>query len=420
MSDNGDTPLDYLEVAFAHGCALLDDIELGLMDIIQVDLKNLNRIKHANLTDQENDALNGLLGREANQRSQIVRDQFLHILELENNFDGSEEVATAAGVLAQGISWDEMAGLIGDVSWAWQPWLPKGFVTIIAAEVGVGKSVLCLRIADSFLRGEPWPDGAPYDAEMGAILWCEAEAAQALNLGRAKAWGLPIDKIYSPKIGDNPITDVELDLTEHQDQVTDMANWPDVRLIVVDSLRGAHRGDENSSSIEVVKWLAQLARDTNKPVLLTHHLRKRGLLDLDGTISLDRVRGSSAIIQTSRVVWAIDRPDIETEARRLSVIKSNLTRFPVSVGLEISDAGVEFGEAPEKPHEDTPTERAMDLLRSILADEPMRQPDIEEEAKGAAISMAAMRRAKKRLSIVSKKQPDGWYWSLPAKDYPPC
>jgi len=319
--------------------------------------------------------------------------------------------------LPSGIAWDEMAGLIGDVSWAWQPWLPKGFVTIIAAEVGVGKSVLCLRIADSFLRGEPWPDGTSCDGDPGAILWCETEAAQALNLGRAKTWGLPIDKIYSPKIGDNPITDVELDLTEHQDQVTDMANWPDVRLVVVDSLRGAHRGDENSSSIEVVKWLAQLARDTNKPVLLTHHLRKRGLLDLDGTISLDRVRGSSAIIQTSRVVWAIDRPDIETEARRLSVIKSNLTRFPDPVGLEISDAGIEFGEAPEKPHEDTPTERAIDLLRSILADEPMKQPDIEAEAKGAGVAWFAVRQAKKRLGIVSKRKGlDGWYWALPARD----
>ncbi|MCK5307161.1 MAG: AAA family ATPase [Zetaproteobacteria bacterium] len=416
MSDNGKPPLDYLEVAYAHGCALLDDIELGLMDIIQIDLKNLNRIKTANLNEQENEALNGMLGREANQREQTVRDQFLHILGLENSFDGSEEVSKAAGILSQGITWDEMAGLIGDVSWAWQPWLPRGFVTIVAAEVGIGKSVLCLRIAASILCGELWPDNSAYESERGAVLWCETEAAQALNMARAKAWGLPIDKIYSPKIDDNPITDVALDLTQHQDQVSEMANWPDVRLIVVDSLRGAHRGDENSSSIEVVKWLAQLARDTDKPVLLTHHLRKRGLLDLDGIISLDRVRGSSAIIQTSRVVWAIDRPDIEIEARRLSVIKSNLTRFPDPVGLEINDAGIEFGEAPEKPHEDTPTERAVDLLRALLADGPMKQPDIEDEAKGAGIAWNAVRQAKKRLNIVSKRKDlDGWYWALPAK-----
>lgn len=397
-----------------HECdmalALLKEQRLA-KEVLKARIKMLDKIRTNGATPTEQVAIADYL--KAGIKTLPEQDQLRaeHIL-----FERllSEPVCNT---LPSGISWDEMAGLIGDVSWAWQPWLPKGFVTIIAAEVGVGKSVLCLRIADSFLRGEPWPDGTHYRDEMGAILWCEAEAAQALNLGRAKAWGLPIDKIYSPKIGDNPITDVELDLTEHQDQVTTMANWPDVRLIVVDSLRGAHRGDENSSSIEVVKWLAQLARDTNKPVLLTHHLRKRGLLDLDGTISLDRVRGSSAIIQTSRVVWAIDKPDVETEARRLSVIKSNLTRFPDPVGLEISDAGIEFGEAPEKPHEDTPTERAVDLLRALLDDQPMRQPDIEDEANGAGISQAAMRRAKKRLNVVSKKQPDGWYWGLPGKDY---
>lgn len=324
----------------------------------------------------------------------------------------SEEVIT---VLSQGIAWAEMAGLIGDVSWAWQPWLPKGFVTIVAAEVGIGKSVLCLRIAASFLRGDPWPDGITCEGQ-GAVLWCETEAAQALNLARAKAWGLPIERIYSPKIADNPITDVELDLTEHQDEVTAMANWPDVKLVIVDSLRGAHRGDENSSSIEVVKWLAQLARDTDKPVLLTHHLRKRGLFDLDGQISLDRVRGSSAIIQTSRVVWAIDKPDVGIEARRLSVIKSNLTRFPEPVGLEIGDAGIEFGEAPEKPHEDTPSERAVDLLRALLDDGPMKQPDIQHEADGAGISIATLKRVKKKLGIVAKRKPDGWYWALPARN----
>lgn len=423
MGDNGDSSqIDYLEVGYAHGCAILDDIELGLTDIIKIDLRNLNRIKMANLTTEENEALNGMLGREAAQRSEVVQAQFLNLLELKDSgYAGVEKVAAAAGVLPSGISWQEMAGLISDPAWAWESWLPKGFVTIIAGEVGQGKSILCLKIAASFLRGDSWPDESSYTDEPGAVLWCETEAAQALNLGRAKAWGLPIDKIYSPKIDDNPITDVVLDLTKHQDEVLTMARWEDVRLIVVDSLRGAHRGDENSSSIEIVKWLAQLARDTDKPVLLSHHLRKRGLFDLDGTISLDRVRGSSAIIQTSRVVWAIDKPDAELDARRLSVIKSNLAPFPKPVGLEILDVGIEFGEAPEKPHEDTPTERAIDLLRSLLDKQPMRQPDIETEAKGAGVSWAAIRRAKKSLHIVSKKQKDGWFWALPSKEYtPPC
>ena len=165
-----------------------------------------------------------------------------------------------------------------------------------------------------------------------------------------------------------------------------------------------------------VMWFSQLARDTGKPVLILHHLRKRGLLDSGEGVSLDRVRDSSTIVQPARVVWALDTPNPNADPRRLSVIKSNLARFPDPIGFTFGDDGLTFGQAPEMPKPETQEARAKDLLRALLADGPMETTQLEQEAKGAGVSMETMRRAKDDLAI--KPRRDGktgkWSWALPA------
>lgn len=142
-------------------------------------------------------------------------------------------------------TWDDMAARIGPIVWDWPGWLAQGVLTIVAGEPSKGKSALALRCAGCYVRGDAWPDGTEYNGEHGRVLWCEAEAAQAINLERAKAWGYPLDKLLTPLA--DPLQDIRLDIPEHQAAVQSLAHRPDVRLIVVDSLRGAQKGDENSS-----------------------------------------------------------------------------------------------------------------------------------------------------------------------------
>lgn len=315
-----------------------------------------------------------------------------------------------------GASWAAMRELIGPVVWTWPGWLPAGLLTELVGESGSGKSAVALRIAKPFLSGTPWPDDTLYTGETGKVLWCEAEAAQAINLERAQAWRLPCDAILSPL--DDPLTDLDLYNVDHQAALQRAANRLDVRLIVVDSLSGASGGKEKGDEMmPIVKLLAELARNTGKPVLLLHHLRKRGLFDNGDTITLDRVRGSTVIVQPARVVWAVDTPNpAEPNRRRLSVIKSNLGRFPQAIGLTIDDAGVTFGDAPEAPKTETQLDRAAELLVAILRKGPTLYGEIETEAAGAGLSMDTVRRAKEKLGVVTKR--DGkagkWSWALPA------
>lgn len=312
-------------------------------------------------------------------------------------------------------TWSDMSEVLGPITWAWQDWLPNGMLTILAGETGMGKSILALRIAACFLQSDPWPDKKAFAGETGAVLWCEAESAQALNLERAHKWELPMDKIYTPL--DDPLEDIKLDNPDHWSAICAKAMLPEVKLIVVDSLRGANAQDENSSeTMTVVQRLAALARDTGKPIMLLHHLRKKNLFDGEG-VGLERLRGSSAIVQTARLVWALDRPDPQAlNWDRLQQIKNNMAKFPEPIGLTIEDGVIKFGLSPEAPKVETIADKAVDLLMALLADEPMEASKIEDEFKQVGISWRSATRAKEKLGISSIRKNGIWIWSLPPRE----
>lgn len=336
---------------------------------------------------------------------QMPRDASMFEIAAGNNGNGHH---------AEPKTWADMENEIGPITWHWPGWLPNGMLTIVAAESGTGKSSLILRVAGCFLAGWQWPDGSKFTGDIGKVIWCEAESAQAINLQRAKQWGLPIDKILSPG---NPLDDFQLGNQKHMERLREICADPEVKLVILDSLSGSDaKAERDSESAATVKQLAELARDASLPILLSHHLRKRNLFDT-GPVTMDRLRGSSAIIQPARCIWGLDAPDINLpESKRLSVVKSNLARFPAPVGLHIDDLGVKFGTAPVEPRQETVTDRAIDLLRSLLAREPRLADEMETERIGAGISPASWQRSKKKLGIISFKKSSAWWWSLPAQE----
>lgn len=247
-------------------------------------------------------------------------------------------------------------------------------------------------------------------------MWCEAEAAQPINFGRAQAWGLPVERILSPL--DDPLDEFNLDDATHTAALERMAERDDVRLVIIDSLSGGHRRNSlrEHQMMPLVKHLAQLARDTGTPFLLSHHLRKRGMFDAVGEVSLEMVRGSGAIVQPTRLVWAIDKPDPSQDVKRLHVIKSNLARWPEPIGLAIDDNGVGFCAAPSMPVPVTLKDQASDVIRDLLNTGAVPVKDVREAIDGAGLSWHAAKRAKQAMGIESVKVGGTWVWQYPLND----
>lgn len=83
------------------------------------------------------------------------------------------------------------------------------------------------------------------------------------------------------------------------------AEMTDLRLIIVDTLRRSHDGDENSNSYmsALLRKFEALAASTGAAVLLLHHESKAGMNDSDAGASA--VRGASAIVDNSRYVMRL-------------------------------------------------------------------------------------------------------------------
>ena len=314
----------------------------------------------------------------------------------------------------------KLQSILPQTRWLWQPWLPIGYLTLLAGTPGVGKSALALRAAASLLTGDVWPDGtAPLGTDLGTVAWVDTEASQALLVERCEQWELPTGKILIPTPDGNPITDMRLDDPICWAALVNVINGDKPRLIVIDSLRGSYRGDENSSDlVELLTKLASLARDKEIAILILHHLRKANSFESLAEVTLDRIRGTSAIPALCRVVWALDTPDTEhTKRVRLSVIKNNLALLPPPVGMEWHENRIRFSDPPMAPQTETQLDRATDILRAFLQGQPRRAVDVFAELNQAGISASTVKRAKKRMGLVVTKDKDGWRWSLPAPEY---
>ncbi|MDX1688371.1 MAG: AAA family ATPase [Candidatus Promineifilaceae bacterium] len=320
-----------------------------------------------------------------------------------------------------GSSWAALSKALEPIRWDWPGWLPQGFLTILASKPGVGKSLLCLRLAASYLDGLPWPDDTPIDlpgnTAGAAILWCESEAGHAMNLQRARTWGLDLSRIFMPL--SNPLRNFKLDVPQHYRALLKLARRDPVRLVVLDSLRGLRSARRDRANMnDLLSALADLARIAGKPVILTHHLRKGKVLDDDGRLTVDRLLGSAAIPQSARVIWALDTPDpADPGNRRLSVIKNNLAPPPDPIGMRVDDDGPHFGPPPQAPSPNPELDRAVDFLREQLADGPAPSRLLKAKYLAAGLSDMTIRRAKKRLAVDSFR-PSGqrrWFWALPDK-----
>ena len=312
---------------------------------------------------------------------------------------------------------------VSATEWAWMQWIPKGYLTMIAAQPGKGKSYFCLWLAKIFTHGGVLPNGTTYTPKQGGkILWCDTEGAQGMTLERAASIDLPLSDIYAPL--ENPFDPVNLGNSEHRKRLEMLCSRDEIQIIVIDSLSGAHSKKENDSGEmkEILIWLQSVAQRTNKPIICTHHFNKLNFQD--ALPNIDKVRGSSAIIQFFRSVISIDCPDVLTpERKRLAVIKSNLCMTPEMLGFEIADGGREiiFMDAPDAPKKETASGKAIVWLADYLKEE-RAQTDVENAAKKADFSEKTIRRAKKSLGVISTPRYDyftktkAWYWSLKKLD----
>lgn len=320
----------------------------------------------------------------------------------------------------------QVADLIASVKYLVTGWIPFGMVTGFIAEPGVGKSAFALWLARSIMMGEPWFTGAN-GPDPGYVLWCPTENDNAITVDRMKKGGIPFDNLLLP-FGDDPLASVDLLNAQHLKRIERLICKYKPKAMFVDSLRGSHDGDENSSRVgRVLKNLSGIAERTQAAVIVVHHTHKL----MDGEeISANSSRGSNAILALFRAQLGFDMPDANGPCPkgcspwvRVRMLKQNLGLAPQPIGMRVTGGtegfALEFGDAPHRPDKDTQKAKATDWLRDHLKDGKWHTAiDVKDAYKQFGFSDNAIQRAREELGITTgsnliRRREDGKYeWSL--------
>jgi hypothetical protein len=332
---------------------------------------------------------------------------------------GTDEIAIGGDQgeeTAEAGSMADVSLLIAGVKYLVREWVPFGMVTMLVGEPGAGKSAfaLCALVGPIITRLE-WFNGMIGPAEAGDVLWCDTEGTAAITVQRIKNWGLPAERIKVP-FPDDPLLSVNLACDEHLARIEAVIGKHQIKLVVIDSLRGAHDGDENNSRVAaVLQQLAKIAERTQAAIVVIHHTRK---LAPDEDITANASRGSNALVGMVRTQLGIDRPDPRSAFNRLRMLKENLGLKPKPVGFRIGDTGLEFGEAPQRPKKETQEGNAREWLKQNM--EPGKwywAAKLTKNAEDDGFAETALRRARNELGIVKphnvKKTAKGWTWRRP-------
>lgn len=244
-------------------------------------------------------------------------------------------------------TWAELKRLYSQVEWIIPQWMPKGYVTMLAADPGVGKSLLALTVCKMIVDGERFFNDFQLPkygvSRMPRVLWVEAESGEPFHMQRAAAINLSPLQIIEPRRTNEPTVTPSLNNEADKETIRLLMQHEDVVFIVIDSLSAATSGtDENSAAAgQTVQWLSEQARNTNKPVLVIHHMNKNSMR-ARGTNPpvLADIRGTTALTQHARVIWTLDNPsENEPSYLRLACAKSNLSTRPAPIYLTIQSDG---------------------------------------------------------------------------------
>ena len=238
--------------------------------------------------------------------------------------------------------------------WIVQDWLPVGYVTLLYADGGTGKTLLTQQLATSCATGTPWC-GLAVEPCRAFCIFCEDDEgemhrrqddicrATGLHFGELgnMRWACPVGQ-------DNALvrfeSDNELVLTDRFLDLLAQVKAFGARLVIIDTAADTFPGNENDRG-QVRQFighaLTRIAQEIGGAVLVNAHPSRSGMSasgNLDG--------GSTGWSNSARSRWSLTRPDaeegstVEEDLRILTRRKSNHASIGDQIKLRWADGAL--------------------------------------------------------------------------------
>ena len=306
------------------------------------------------------------------------------------------------------------------VEWLWEPYIPRGAISLIQGDGGMGKTSTALAIAAAVSRGIALPNGI--GGIPAAVIVQNAEDLYARTIKpRLEEYGADCGLI-------EVIDENEQELSLSDTRIEDAIVRTGSKLLIIDPVQ-AYFGGRNMNSAggvrPLMKHLGAVATRHGCAVLLVGHLHKKG-----GAPQY-RGLGSIDIYAAARSVMTVGKIPEDETMRVIVHNKSNLSAHGASQAFGFDDNGGFrwLGECNAtvdevmggKPKQESQFAKAQRLIETALANGPVPAADMKQLAEEEGISFKTFKRAKEALGVISYQRGRLWYWDLPIDvEYQEC
>jgi hypothetical protein len=292
--------------------------------------------------------------------------------------------------------------------------VPKGEPMVIGGKGSTGKSTLALEFSARIMESDP---------EAGVVYIC-AEGTYRDTKIKARQMGLTrLDRFFFLK-RKNGGTSFKLSAKEDLPLVTKTleaaaAAGHKIVFVVIDSIRGMHRGSINDDAVgEVMQEInAEICGRLGITVCYIHHAKKN---TQDG-IAMDLFLGSVTVVNAIR--YGLFMTKKTNRLREVEVAKSNLGHDDIFWNAEMTPdhriqltyAGVRGDDADQGDLNQV--DKAEEIILSMLhGGEPVPAYLIYSAGEREGICDKTMKRAKRLRGVDSFQQGKRWFWRLPASE----
>ena len=340
--------------------------------------------------------------------------------------------STRPGYRPQIPSLADIAPGLAPIEWAWEGWIPRGFLTVMGASQGSGKSFVATDLAYRIIHNKGYPDGSPIKNPGKNIIYVDGEMVPQLLNERAEQYGMDKSKLFM--LLADPGEMLDLGNPRYQDRLTEMTEMLQPELIVIDSLSSIHSSGQNG--VEDVRaligYMTRLVSAANCALVLIHHIRKtnNGQRMLSADFGMEDLSGSGYITQAARVVLGLrivqSGPEFDPNGpREFKMLKNNLGTVPEPLGFSFAPLhpkGVMLKwqqQAPQVYREPTKLDECKDWLEDLLRASPegLRPKAVEELAIEMGFKRSMIHQARKELNrhisnSAGRQSPNNlWVWS---------
>jgi AAA domain-containing protein len=326
-----------------------------------------------------------------------------------------------------------------DIDFLWNGRLARGKHTCVAGEPGAGKSQLSIAIIAAITTGGEWPCGEGRAPRENVIILNAEDDVDDTIVPRLAAAGADPYRVHivnavTTKDGKGQtIFNLQADLDLLEKKIDEIGDVALVNIDPVSSYMGKTDSHKNSEVRGVLEPISEMAARKRTAILSVTHFSKSN----SGTApkALHRFVGSIAFVGAPRAAFAVIE-DRDNKDRMLFLhAKNNMAKPPQGLAFRLEQRLVDGLTRPvscvaweNQPvamtanealrsadkHEPTAKEDAMEFLRIMLANGPVKVMDIEKEARSAGllrddqlISQSKPFRAARKALGIAPFQPKG-------------